>query len=226
MYSRGKFIIRNILSAIISILIVAISFFTIFNVTFFIVYKEYDVYGSSMQPTLNLGLDNKSIAGDNVYINRFADLNVNDVVIAKVDWHDTAVVKRIVGKPNDTVKIEIRDNCYAVLCNDKLLYTRPINFNTTSHFSKSSTYIKRFGNAYYDENGNFYINLKDDEYLLLGDNWTFPMKDCLENGPVKKSNIEGRVDIVIKYQEKNKIKSFAKSLLNLMVGKKVSLDLK
>lgn len=223
MYGRGKFIIRNIISAIVAILIVIFSFLAIFNIAFNIIYTKRDVIGFSMQPTLNTHMTDREKVGDIVYVNQFADVNVGDVVVAEVKWWDCSIIKRLVGKPGDTVKLAIENDKYALYCNDKLLYTRPADFETVSYCSKTITYVNTFPNSYFDENNNFYIELQENEYFLMGDHWTSSMLDCLSRGPVKKSEIIGRVEILIKENEKNKIHSLGKSLIHLIFGKKVSL---
>lgn len=224
MRNRGKFIILNIISSIVAILIVVFTFLSIFNIAFNIIYTKRDVRGYSMQPTLNANISNKNIDGDIVYVNKFAEPEINDVVVAEVSWNSSSVIKRLVGKPGDTVKIAVlNEEEYALYCNDRLLYTRPADADTVSYCAKTTTYIKYHDNAYFDEDNNFCVELQDNEYFLMGDHWTGSMLDCLSRGPAKKSEIIGRVDIQIKYTEKNKIKALASSLLDLIFGKKVEL---
>lgn len=224
MYGRGKFIIRNIISAIVAVLIVIFSFLSIFNIAFNIIYTKRDVVGFSMQPTLNAHVTDRNEVGDIVYVNKFADIDVNDVVVAEVKWNSASIIKRLVGKPGDTVKIAIEENDhYALYCNDRLLYTRPADLETISYCSKSVSYENKYQNCYFDNDNNFYIELKEDEYFLMGDHWTGSMLDSLTKGPVKKSEIIGRVELLIKDEEDNKIMSLGKSLFNLILGKKISI---
>ncbi|MBR1987511.1 MAG: signal peptidase I [Clostridia bacterium] len=213
----------NIISAITSILIVAVTFLLIFNICFNFIYTKRDVRGFSMQPTLNAEITDREKDGDVVYVNKFAEPEVNDIVVAEVKWNSSSVIKRLVGKPGDIVKIAADENGYSLYCNDRLLYTRPADVNTISYCSKTMGYIKYHDNAYYDQDNNFCVELQDDEYFLMGDHWMGSMLDCLSKGPVKKSEIIGRVDIVVEYTEDNKILSLGKSFINLIFGKKVSL---
>lgn len=187
-----------------------------------------------MQPTLNANIDSTNTKGDSVYVNKYAEVKVGDVVVAEVKWNDYSVIKRLVGTPGDTVKITKSEEGYALYCNNKLLYTRPFydsqnieiikdNFDRKNYFEKTKQYVNAYPNSYFDDNGNFYIELQDDEYFLMGDHWTGSMLDCLSNGPIKKSEIYGRVDFLIKYTEENKIESLGKSLINLIFGKRVKL---
>ena len=182
-----------------------------------------------MQPTLNAEHD-----GDVVYLNKYCDVEVNDVVVAEVGWYHESVIKRLVGKPGDTVKITKSEEGYALYCNNKLLYTRPFydsqnieiiknNFDRKNYFEKTKQYVNAYPNSYFDDNGNFYIELKDGEYFIMGDHWTDGMLDCLTYGPIKRSEIVGRVDMLIKYTDENKFESLGKSIINLIFGKRVEL---
>lgn len=234
MNNRGKFLVRNIISAMVAILVVAFLFFTIFNIAFNLIFVKTDVRGVSMQPTLNLNIEDKEADGDVVYINKYADAKVNDVVVADVSWNYYSIIKRLVGTPKDTVKIERKDDVYYLYNNDRLLYTKPSNYQSDSYvcgainnYQVSSlpkvTWSPLTVKSYFNLYNKFEIKLKDDEYFLMGDNWTDSMLDCTKKEPIKKSDIAGRVDILVKYTETDKYNSLLKSVLNLITGKRIKL---
>lgn len=223
MNNRGKFIIRNIISAFVAILVVTFIFFTIINIAFNIIYMKTDVRGFSMQPTLNENILSKEIDGDVVYINKFAKPELNDVVVADVKWNDDSIIKRLVGMPGDKIRLTIVDSSYMLYNNENLMYSRPIDFDTSGYMNFAIQYPNKYSNSYFDVDGSLVIELQEDEYFLMGDHWTASMLDCIKAGPVHESNLIGRVDMLIKYTEENKIEKLTESILNILVGKRVKL---
>lgn len=167
-----------------------------FNIT----YTKSTVNGLSMYPTLNRDISSGS---DRVFINRFEDGNVGDIVVAKVkdeeNWDHTIegdyVIKRFIAKAGDKVKIvNPRLNYYELLVNNEVFYTKEIEGLVPTY-----------------ENFNYYVNMHKaeegrvedgalvlfkGEIFLMGDNWETSY-DCATAGPISASSLVGRVDIIV-----------------------------
>lgn len=101
--------------------------------------------------------------GDILLLNKISNINRFDIVVIK--YNNKFIIKRVVGMPNDTLKIINGD----VYVNNNLL--------------KFENIIKDICN--YDE-----IILKDDQYFILGDN-RINSFDSRNIGVISKSNIIG-----------------------------------
>lgn len=167
-----------------------------------------------MQPTINNSMTDPLAKGDTIYINEYASFSRNDIVVAKVDWYEHLIIKRVVGIPGD--KIEIRDEIthFAVYVNDTLFYTKE-KYGTDETFYKTGSigyydnYLNFFEKEEFkdyieteDETGKSFIYLEDNEYFLMGDNWGHTT-DSVEKGPVRKNQITGRVDLIVEVNNKN-----------------------
>lgn len=132
------------------------------------------VSGSSMYPTLN--------DGDVLTINKICGImgyERYDIVVCKSDIKGgELIVKRIVGLPGETVKI---DNEGKVYIDDMVLEdTYKLNYNC---------YTIPFGRDM--SNG---IKLGDDEYFVMGDNRVMSLDSRVaEVGNISKKDIVGRV---------------------------------
>lgn len=214
MYFRTKRVLFNILGGILAGLIVLVGFFSCVVITLNLVYIKTNVVGYSMLPTLNSNVATAYEEGDCVYINRFAECEVGDVVVAEVDWNgsDKYVIKRLIGKPGDKIQIKEVDGVYNLYVNDSLLYSKEKsehdkenNLGSTKSYFEY-TYLKFFNKSEFsnivfeDDNREKYILLGDDDYFIMGDNWG-RTDDSLKYGPVKKCELVGRVDVVVPYKE-------------------------
>lgn len=126
------------------------------------------VQGNSMNPTIE--------SGDKIFVNRirvrFGELDYEDIVeIHAPDRPKVDYIKRIVGKPGDIIEIK-NDRVYR---NGQMLME--------DYTSTDKTLVSGFDSVW---------NLKDDEYLVLGDN-RLPgeSNDSRLFGPVKKDQIVG-----------------------------------
>ena len=186
---RTKNILFNILHSLIALLIVFLSFCAIVFFALNISYNSTYVYGRSMQPTLNSTITSQSEKGDMVLINKYKDSEVGDIVIATPAWTERTVIKRLIGKPGDTIRIEKTDK-FELYCNDTLIYTRKINITTNNYYTK---YINALNSK-----GLNKITLGKDEYFIMGDNWA-DSSDSITNDlkPISSSQLHGSVDLVV-----------------------------
>lgn len=108
---------------------------------------------------------------DLVIVNKIAlkkGINRYDIVVVKTE--DTTIIKRVIGLPNE--KVTYKNN--KLYINDKLVDTI-IEFQDTNDFELTSG---------------------DNEYIVLGDN-RMVSKDSRYIGPVKLSQIKGKVNLVL-----------------------------
>ena len=200
---RGKRRLYNVLSGITISLIVMISFLLAISLIFNIVYIKTYVRGYSMLPTLNSSVNTSSEDGDTVFINKYSKYTHNDIVVAKVNWwSEGSIIKRLVGMPGDQIEIRDLGIEYGIYVNDSLMYTRDKNNATLAHYLEYINLLNEETFTGTTSAGNKCIELADDQYFLIGDNWEGSV-DCLRNGPVSKSDIVGKVDIVIPADENN-----------------------
>jgi len=136
-------IVKELLSLIIYIGIVVLLCYFIIN----FVGTRSKVDGSSMEPTLS---DN-----DNLWVDKlsytFGDPKRFDVIIFNYD-EDTTYVKRIIGLPGETVRIDQNGNIYI---NEQLL---------KEDYGKEVIHSTNLGRASQP------VVLGEDEYFVLGDN--------------------------------------------------------
>ena len=128
--------------------------------------------------------------GDYVLIERYSEPEVGDVIIATPSWTKNAVIKRLIGKPGDTVKI-IKTDRYELYCNDTLIYTKDL-----SNSKKYDEY-----NSFPNANDDGSITLGEDEYLIMGDNWYVSADSLTSGSAIKRSQIAGRVGVLIDRNE-------------------------
>lgn len=205
-------ILRNILSSILVVLIFIFSFISLANLCFYFSYSETNVKGFSMQPTINLNVTDSTAPGDRIFINEHKKGELNDIVVAKVDWFDSYIIKRLVGCPGDKIEIKDETTHFALYVNDTLLYTKEkYGDNSPSYKTGSYNYYDMYlsflndvqFSQYVETDGTSkYIKLEENEYFLIGDNWGHTL-DCLKNGPIKQENIVGKVELIIDVTETN-----------------------
>lgn len=137
--------------------------------------QRTEVSGSSMENTLS--------HKDNLIVDkityRFKEPQRFDIIVFPVDYEaETYYIKRIIGLPGETVRIDTDGNIYI---NDELLEE-----------AYGKAVIADPGRA---ESG---ITLEEDEYFVLGDNRNDSVDSRMEAvGNIKKENIVGRAWIRI-----------------------------
>ena len=162
-----------------------------------------------MKPTINMNVKSADIDGDSILINKYQKGTTNDIVVAKVDWptlDGDYVIKRLVGMPGDKIEIKDHETHFSLYVNDEILYSKEktgenSNFLKTGSIGYYAKYISFLENPNFSRNveiiGNStYIRLHENDYFLMGDNWGQTL-DCIAEGPIKKSDIVGRVDLIV-----------------------------
>ena len=125
------------------------------------------VKGDSMNPKYK----NNDFMFLNKIIYSFKPIRRGEVIVLK--YRNNDLIKRIIGLPNDKIKVE----------NGKLyINNKEVKVN----------YINSYTASYdFDE-----INLKDNEYFVMGDN-RYNSYDSRNFGTIMKNNIIGRVEFRI-----------------------------
>ena len=221
-------ILKNVIGGILTFVTLILAFFAIVNLTFNFLYIKTTVRGYSMLPTINSNVESSEIEGDTIYINDHSKLNVNDIVVAKPSWYTRYIIKRLVGKPGDTIEIKDLGETFGLYVNNSLLYEKQKN-GVVDEYQRSGSLgyyeiYKEFLNKpefeqYVEtqQNGNKVIHLEDDEYFLMGDNWGQTL-DCLTKGPITKEELTGKVDLIIDVNQNNLIET-TKFFLNKIFSK-------
>lgn len=207
---RNKKILFNIIGAILALLIILMVFFAATMTTLNIVYIKTNVVGYSMLPTLNTHVTEEESEGDVIYINRFKDVKLNDIVVAQ--WNDKYIIKRLVGLPGDKIEIIETENGYKLLVNDNVLYIKEkheedfkSNIGSTNYYFNTTyqTFLNNYENQHLIKekaDGTKYILLGENDYFLIGDNWG-RTTDSLSLGSFKREMIIGKVDLIVPYGE-------------------------
>lgn len=174
------------------------------------VYVKTSVIGYSMYPTLNLNAPSADVEGDIVFVNKHAEINSNDIVVANVNWWNLGpIIKRVVATPGDVLQIKEENENYNLYVNGNLLYSKPKTNESTNKLGSTTDYYNQYleflanpanANNVIEINGEKYIIMQQDEYFLLGDNWG-ESTDSMQKGPVKAEKIVGKVEIVAEYGE-------------------------
>lgn len=226
MNARKKRICYNIISSLLVIITLTLSFFALINIVFNFVYIKTPVRGFSMQPTLNAGISSPDVDGDIAYINKYGNFSSNDIVVAKVDWWAKGhIIKRLVATPGDKLKIIENEDKYILIVNGKEVYSKDKNVseyylqglaNYYNHYLNYITSKINTASVEKDSSDDYVIVMQDNEYFLMGDNWA-ESEDCVRHGPVSKEEIVGRVDVILKYDE-NKVESLMRQILQMVLA--------
>ncbi|MBO4473490.1 MAG: signal peptidase I [Clostridiales bacterium] len=156
------------------------------------VIQRNDVYGSSMEPTLHTG-DAVFVEMISVYTGNFSRGDIVTIDAKGMDGytHEENLIKRIVGLPGETIKIE-----------DGNVYINGVLLDESSYLpAGTKTYVGAEGQA----RGYQEITLGPDEYYCMGDN-RGGSNDSRRMGPFKKSQIDAKV--LMRIYPFNKMKFF------------------
>ena len=143
------------------------------------VIQRNDVYGSSMEPTLHSG-DAVFVEMISVYTGNFSrgDIVTIDAKGMEGYSHEENLIKRIVGLPGETIKIE-----------DGNVYINGVLLDESDYLPEGTkTYVGAEGQA----RGYQEVTLGPDEYYCMGDN-RGGSNDSRRMGPFKKKQIEAKV---------------------------------
>ena len=143
------------------------------------VIQRNDVYGSSMEPTLHSG-DAVFVEMISVYTGNFSrgDIVTIDAKGMEGYSHEENLIKRIVGLPGETIKIE-----------DGNVYINGVLLDESAYLPEGTkTYVGAEGQA----RGYQEVTLGPDEYYCMGDN-RGGSNDSRRMGPFKKKQIEAKV---------------------------------
>lgn len=156
------------------------------------VIQRNDVYGSSMEPTLYSG-DAVFVEMISVYTGNFSRGDIVTIDAKGMDGysHEENLIKRIIGLPGETIKIEDGN----VYINGQLL--------DESDYLPAGT--KTYVGAEGQSKGYAEITLGPDEYYCMGDN-RGGSNDSRRMGPFKKGQIEAKV--LMRIYPFNKMKFF------------------
>ena len=156
------------------------------------VVQRNDVYGSSMEPTLYSG-DAVFVEMISVYTGNFSRGDIVTIDAKGMDGysHEENLIKRIIGLPGETIKIEDGN----VYINGQLL--------DESDYLPAGT--KTYVGAEGQSKGYAEITLGPDEYYCMGDN-RGGSNDSRRMGPFKKGQIEAKV--LMRIYPFNKMKFF------------------
>ncbi len=157
--AAGRAVLREIVETIALFALV----FTVARVAI----GNYSILGQSMEPNYH---EEERLLVDKV-TPHLLGLNRGDIVIVHSPAQDIELIKRLIGKPGDT--IELRDN--RVFVNGE-----PLN----------EPYLPPDANSGPTRDTNKWT-LGPDEYFIMGDNRSFS-QDSRVFGPVKMENIIGR----------------------------------
>ena len=234
MQQKSKNILFNILSAVTTLLCMLLVLFSICFFVFNLSYSKTRVRGYSMQPTINKNVQSANEDGDLVYLNTFRGLKTDTIVVADVSWWQKgSIIKRLVAMPGDVIRIEQTATEYNLLVNNNLVYSKAkydtfgnLNTDVRNYFEhKYQAFITNttsFDGYFVDHSsnlkevdGNICIVLNEDEYFLIGDNWTDSMVDCMTFGPVNKSEIVGTVELIVDVKD-NMVLSVARQILKIL----------
>ncbi len=166
------------------IIVIVISFLLLLVMVRIFLFDWYIVDSNSMQPTLN--------SGDVIIVSKLSKVRRNDIALFYLEGEQTAVVKRCVAIPGDTISMV---NGYFQLTNGVqvgLLQSQ----KKLSYMDETSGAIKNVLPIYLPEkeDSNPYTNgiYAEDYYYFCGDNLINSV-DSRNYGPVAASRIEGRV---------------------------------
>lgn len=235
---KGKRIFFNTIGAVLSFMLTISALFCVALFGFTFTHLRTEVSQLSMYPTINKNVKNNNEFGDTVFVNLFAELQRNDIVIAELFENEDPVCKRLVAMPNDTIRIlDKGSEGFDLYVNEKFVYNMPEyiqvpngngGFTLGNSYEKYREFVELIDSCKKDENrkdrvvqneqGLDMYKLKDDEYFLMGDNWS-NSKDSMSNGiAASKDKIYGSVDLIAA-KGSNKQKILFKEILKLLFCK-------
>lgn len=183
-------------------LLVALAAFSLLVFTAInILYLQVPVIGYSMNPTINSTVPSDDIEGDIMIVNRLLQGDVGDIIVVDTNWanggEEIVVVKRLIAVEGDKVKFEKQNNGDIVLYkNGEILVEDYITSTQENEYIQWINFVNT-NSSKIDSDG--YMTIEDDEIFILGDNREASL-DSSAMGTVSKSNIVGKVELIVEYQ--------------------------
>lgn len=145
---------------------------SVFLVIYIFLFRPFQVSGDSMDPTFK----NKEYILTNLIAMRFEDPKPGDVVVFKSPTDENKdFIKRIMGVPGDTVRIE-----------EGVVYVNDQKVDESAYLSNS---VYTTGGAFLQDGEEVIVS--DGMYFVMGDNRPYS-SDSREWGFLKKSDIIGK----------------------------------
>lgn len=129
------------------------------------------VSGTSMMPSIQVG----AVGLVNLWSRK---LKRNNIVVIKIPSKDKYLIKRIVGLSGEIIDVS-PDGHFKV---NKTLFNEPNDLRIYGQSRRSKTCV--------------HINLKENEYFVLGDNRPVSL-DSRDIGPIQRSQIVGKVVFLV-----------------------------
>lgn len=211
----------SILKTLLAIFLVMCIAVAIFNFT----HIGTPVLGTSMVPTLN-NYDDYSTK-DYVYINRFSSFSHGDIIVINnpEETENKTVIKRVIAMEGDKISVVRNVNSYYVyiIKNGETTY-RVLKEPYLASASMEQTYLNfeklssknLSGGEFSTIDGIKFLTIKEGYVFYLGDNRN-DSKDCSYYGPIQKSKVVGKVDIIV-YENKNHISYIFNYYINKFFG--------
>lgn len=205
-YNMGMYKMPTKRLWLLRIITVVVVFFSLLSSCYILLnvfYIRTPVNGSSMYPTLNLSAE-KTGKNDIVYINRFDDVSVNDIVVLDLRTNPNFggyAIKRLIALENDVVNIIWDGQQYNVVVNGKVLYSKPYQdggYETYDNFRSNILNNDKYSSNIVLAEDNEVLGFKvpTNQVFVLGDNWNIS-KDSAIYGSFNKKTLVGKVDIVV-----------------------------
>ncbi len=210
-YKKPK---RTWLSILYGSVFIVLLFFLLIIVVFNVKYISAPVSGPSMQPTLNTVNENN---GDTIYVNRFADYGLGDIVVIQSSSDsDKYIIKRVIAMEGDTICIyndgtnyvlERSDSTTSVAHIVKEDYIKSVDgmattfnnlYDSTTGLISSDKWSRCF--THDDDTDRYYFTVPTGTIFVLGDNRA-NSNDSSKNGPYDLGHVVGKVEHVVKYGE-------------------------
>lgn len=174
---------RSILEDILSFLSTFIVCGLIIIVVSFFVIKPANISGRSMMPTLMNGQKGFS----SIVSLMMEGIQREDIVLAKITTEqgtEATVVKRVIGLPGETIE-----------CKDEVIYIDGEPLDESAYLDTEFRKDWEAKNHYFTDDFKK-VELKDDEYFLIGDNRPISL-DSRDVGPFKESKIVAKDFLVL-----------------------------
>ena len=169
---------RKLLTAFISLALIVLTAFLAASLINAYVTETFTVDGSSMNNTLSGGEAGNYEDGDRVVVNHFGKITRGCIVVLRLENHDNALVKRIIGVEGDRIKIE-----------DGILFVNDV-VQDEPYVAESNKIIV-FPFSQMDE-----VTVSENCVFVMGDNRN-ASSDSRSFGEVPISQIAGKVFVIL-----------------------------